>query len=152
MHRLLTLTFSFAVITAFAQTAPPPAQTAAPGPARAARPTPPTRDPHTPGYVTAKELPNGQVPPANVDGNFILGPEHPAAPEMTVKEGGPQGAVSEFTMESTDSKIYPGIAREPNTFGTPDPNNPAKLDVTTSHPAAYHRRVAVYVPKQYTPG
>jgi iron(III)-enterobactin esterase len=41
-----------------------------------------------------------------------------------------------------------------NTFpcGTPDPSNPAKLDVTTSHPAPYTRRVAVYVPKQYAPG
>jgi len=38
------------------------------------RPAPPTRDPHTPGYVTAKELPDGLVPPANVDGNFIIGP------------------------------------------------------------------------------
>ena len=55
-------------------------------------------------------------------------------------------------MKSTDSKIYPGIAREPNTFGTPDPNDPAKLIVTTSHPAPYTRQVAVYVPKQYVPG
>ena len=55
-------------------------------------------------------------------------------------------------MESTDSKIYPGIAREPDTFGTPDPADPAKLIVTTSHPAPYTRQVAVYVPKQYVPG
>jgi len=71
---------------------------------------------------------------------------------MTAQEGAPQGTVSTFTMESTDSKIYPGIAREPGTFGTPDPNNPAKLIVTTSHPAPYTRRVAVYVPKQYVAG
>jgi enterochelin esterase-like enzyme len=71
---------------------------------------------------------------------------------MTAQEGVPQGTVFEFTMESTNSKIYPGIAREPNTFGTPDPNDPAKLIVTTSHPAPYTRRVAVYVPKQYVPG
>jgi enterochelin esterase family protein len=38
---------------------------------------------------------------------------------MTAQEGVPQGTVFNFTMESTDSKIYPGIAREPNTFGTP---------------------------------
>ena len=55
-------------------------------------------------------------------------------------------------MSSADSKIYPGIARDPGTFGTPDPNDPAKLIVTTSHPASYTRRVAVYVPKQYVPG
>jgi len=115
-------------------------------------PARPTRDPHTPGYVTAKELPDGANAPVKEDGNFILGPTHNPAPETTVQEGVPQGMVYNFTMESTDSKIYPGIAREPNTFGTPDPNNPAKLDVTTSHPAHYTRRVAVYVPKQYVPG
>ncbi len=63
-----------------------------------------------------------------------------------------QGTVIEFTMNSTDSKIYPGIAREPWTFGSPDPNDPAKMVVTTSHPAPYTRTVAVYVPKQYVPG
>ena len=55
-------------------------------------------------------------------------------------------------MNSADSKIFPGIAREPSTFGTPDPSDPAKLIVTTSHPAPYTRRVAVYIPKQYVPG
>src|SRR3954463_10940185 len=96
------------------------------------RPKPPTRDPHTPGYVTAKDLPDGENAPANADGNFILGPTHNPAPEMTVKEDGPRGTVSTFTMESRDSKIYPGIAREPNTYGTADPNDPAKMIVTTS--------------------
>jgi enterochelin esterase-like enzyme len=112
----------------------------------------PTRDPHTPGYVEAKELPDGTVPPSNADGNFIIGPTHSAAPEMTANPNVPQGAIFNFTMESTDSKIYPGIARDNGTFGTPDPKNPAKLDVTTSHPAKYTRRVAVYVPKQYVAG
>ncbi len=116
-----------------------------------ARPTPPTRDPQTPGYVQAKELPDGAVPPANADGDFILGPTHHPAPEMS-QLGLPQGTVIEFTMNSTDSKLYPGIAREPGTFGAPDPADPAKLVVTTSHPAPYARKVAVYVPKQYVPG
>jgi enterochelin esterase-like enzyme len=58
----------------------------------------------------------------------------------------------EFTMSSADSKIYPGIARDANTFGTPDPTDPAKMVVTTSHPAPYTRHVGVYVPKQYVPG
>jgi len=118
----------------------------------AARPTPPTRDPHTAGYVEAKELPDGANAPANVDGNFITGPTHTPAPEMTVQPGVPHGTVLMFTMESTDSKTYPGIAREPGTFGTNDPADPAKLILTTSHPAPYSRRVAVYVPKQYVPG
>jgi enterochelin esterase family protein len=117
-----------------------------------ARPTPPTRDPHTAGYVTAKELPDGTVPPAATDGNFIIGPTHPRASDMDQQPGVPQGTLYEFTMSSADSKIYPGIAREPGTFGTPDPNDPAKMVVTTSHPAPYTRHVGVYVPKQYVPG
>jgi enterochelin esterase-like enzyme len=55
-------------------------------------------------------------------------------------------------MSSADSRIYPGIARDAGTFGTVDPTDPAKLVVTTSHPAPYTRRVAVYVPAQYVPG
>ncbi len=116
------------------------------------RPAYPTRDPHTPGYVTATQLPDGTVPPANKDGNFIIGPTHPAAPAMQVQPGVPQGAVMEFTMTSADSRIYPGIARDPGTFGTPDPDNPAKLNLTTSHSHPWTRTVAVYVPKQYVPG
>jgi len=116
------------------------------------RPTPPTRDPHTPGYVAAKELPDGTVPPPNADGNFIIGPTHKPAPEIASGEATPNGTVVEFTMNSGDSKYYPGIARDPGTFGTPDPNDPAKLVVTTSHPAPYVRKVAVYVPKSYVPG
>jgi enterochelin esterase family protein len=116
------------------------------------RPTPPTRDPHTPGYVQAKELRDGSVPPPDVDGNFIIGPTHPLAPEAALDRNIVNGTVVQFTMNSADSKFYPGIAREPNTFGTPDPKNPAKLIVTTSHPAPYTRKVEVYVPKQYVPG
>jgi enterochelin esterase-like enzyme len=119
---------------------------------RPARPTPPKRSPNTPGFVEAKELPDGTNPPVDVDGNFIIGPTYKRAPEMEVQAGVPQGAVIEFTMSSTDSRIYPGIARERGTFGTVDRDNPAKLVVTTSHAAPYTRRVAVYVPKQYVPG
>ena len=119
---------------------------------RPARPTPPTRDPNTPGYVMAKELPDGSNAPVDVDGNFIIGPTHNRAAEMSVRDGVQQGTVLNFTMKSVDSKIYPGIAREANTFGTADPTDPAKMVVLTSHPALYTRRVAVYVPKQYVPG
>jgi enterochelin esterase-like enzyme len=120
-------------------------------PAHTERPTPPTRDPHTTGYVTAKELPDGAVPPADADGNFIIGPTHTPAPELAA-DATLQGTVIEFTMSSVDSKTFPGIARDANTFGTPDPADPGKLIVTTSHPASYTRKVAVYVPKTYTPG
>jgi len=116
------------------------------------RPTPPTRDAHTAGYVTAIELPDGANAPANKDGNFIIGPTHTPAPEMTVQEGVPQGMVYTFDMLSKDSKIYPGIVRDADTCGQPDPSNPAKLIVTTSHPGSYTRHVSVYVPKQYVAG
>jgi len=116
------------------------------------RPTPPTRDPKTPGYVEAKELPDGEVPPANENGNFVIGPTHKPARELTEKEGVPKGKIFNLTMKSADSKLYPGIARDPETFGTPNPNDPAKLIVTTSHPAPYTRKVAVYVPQQYRAG
>jgi enterochelin esterase family protein len=115
-------------------------------------PRPVTRDPNTPGYVTAKELPDGANPPADADGNFIIGPNYIPAPEMTKQPGVPQGKVYNFTMSSADSKIYPGIAREHHTFGKVDPSDPATLVVATSHPAPYIRRVGVYVPKQYVPG
>src|SRR3954453_10490795 len=141
------------VVVTAAEKAPAPAPAPAPGPAaRPPRPTPPARDPHTPGYVEATDLPDGTVPPADADGNFIIGPTHTKAPEMTPQDGVPRGTVHELTMKSTDSKMYPGIARDPGTFGTADPNDPAKLIVTTSHTAPYTRKVAVYVPKQYVPG
>jgi enterochelin esterase family protein len=113
---------------------------------------PPTRDPHTPGYVSATELPDGVNPSPDSNGNFIIGPTHDPAPESTVQANAQQGTVYRFTMDSRDSKNYPGIAREPNTFGTVDPANPANLIVATSHPAPYTRQVAVYVPKQYVAG
>jgi enterochelin esterase-like enzyme len=125
---------------------------AAPSAQAPARPTPPTRDPHTPGYVTAKELQDGELPRPDEDGNFIIGPTHTPTPGMTAIDTTPNGTVIEFTMESADSKYYPGIKRDPGTFGMPDPADPAKLIVTTSRPAPYTRKVSVYVPKSYVPG
>jgi enterochelin esterase family protein len=152
MFRLLSIAFLISLMTGVGPArAQAPAPAAAAPQARPARPTPPTRDPNTPGYVTAKDLPDGANAPAKTDGNFILGPTHTPAPEMAAQEGVPQGEVFTFNMESADSKSYPGIAREPNTFAAPDPANPARL-VVSSHPAPYTRRVAVYVPKQYVAG
>ena len=109
----------------------------------AARQGPPTRDPHAPGYASARELPDGENAPLNADGNFILGPTHGPAPEMQAKDGVPQGTVYNFTMESAESKTYPGIARD---------NGGGRGGPITSHPAPYTRKVAVYVPKQYVAG
>lgn len=135
-----------------AQAAAPAGQTAAAG--QYVRPKPPTRDPHAAGFVKATELPDGEVPPPDKDGNFIIGPTHDAAPEMQGSDprGELRGQVVEFTMRSEDSKYYPGIARDKGTSGTPDPKDPAKLIVTTSHPAPWTRKVTVYVPQEYVAG
>jgi enterochelin esterase-like enzyme len=123
-----------------------------PTPKAAPRRAPPTRDPHTPGYVRATELPDATLPSPNANGNFIVGPSHKPAAETIRSEAIPQGSIYNFTMDSKDSKLYPGVARDTGTFGEADANDPAKLIVTTSHPAPYTRKVAVYVPKQYVPG
>ena len=91
----------------------------------------------------------GANPPPNVDGNFLIGPSYVPAPELTVAAGVPQGKVQQFTMESTNSRFYPGIARK--AFGTVDPNNPKTLIVET-YSTPYRRTVTVYVPAEYAPG
>lgn len=121
-------------------------------PARAARPAPPARDPHTAGFVDAKDLPDGENAPADADGNFILGPTHKPAADMPANNAITHGKVITFTMKSSDSKIYPGIARDDGTLGTPDPKDQSNLIVTTSHPAPYKRLVGVYVPNDYVAG
>lgn len=149
--KILTIALALGSIVAtnvpMASAAPQPTPTTKP-----ARPRPPARDPHTAGYVTATELPDGTLPKSDVDGNFIVGPTHTPAAELKANPDVPKGKVFEFTINSSDSKIYPGIAREPNTFGTPDPNDPTNLIVTTSHPKPYTRKVSVYVPSQYVAG
>jgi len=162
MLRLLCVTLLSGVMAgagaAMAQTppAPPtgamPPQTAAqpPATARPARPPAPVRDPLGPEMVKSVELPDGQIPAANKDGNFIIGPTHKPAVEMTVDPSVPQGTVYEFTMESKDSKFYPGVERDTTAVpaGPPGADGP----VSASHPAPYTRHVSVYVPKQYVPG
>jgi enterochelin esterase family protein len=124
---------------------------AAAGGGRAARPPAPTRDPHTAGYVAATELADGSNASPKEGGNFILGPTHPPAPEMAELEEVPHGTIYNFTMESADSKFYPGVVRDPNPAGQPPPA-PGAPRVISNHPAPYTRKVAVYVPKQYVAG
>lgn len=116
------------------------------------RPAPPTRDPRSAGFVPATELLDGTLPRPDQDGNFIIGSTHTPAPESLPQADVPRGDITELILNSRDSRYYPGIARDPGTFGTPDPANPARLIVTTSHPAPYTRRVTVYVPRQYVAG
>ncbi len=69
------------------------------------------------------------------DGDYRLAPPYTNAPELTAKETVPKGNVYHFTMHSTDSKLYPGIAK----------SAPGQI-------VPYDRRVTVYVPSQYKPG
>jgi enterochelin esterase family protein len=74
-------------------------------------------------------------PTPDQDGDFVIGPPYDPAPELTVKEGVPKGTIHEFTIDSKDSRIYPGIAR----------NQPGAV-------VPYTRQVAVYVPAQHRTG
>ena len=114
------------------------------------RPQPPTRDPQTPGYVKATELPDGSVPPTDADGNFIIGPTHNPAPEMAAREL--EGSVFTFTMNSSDSRIYPGSRGTPARSARRIRPIPRSWWSRRAVPRPYTRRVAVFVPKQYVKG
>jgi iron(III)-enterobactin esterase len=98
--------------------------------------------------INPTEATPGANPPRNLDGDFLIGPTYKQAPELIVTPGVPEGKVQQFTMDSRESKFYPGIAR--NAPGTVDPNNPKTLVVET-HPAPYTRTITVYIPRQYVP-
>lgn len=73
-------------------------------------------------------------PTPAADGDFIVGPAYTPAPELTLKAGVPKGTLHVFTLDSQHSKFYPGISKtQPGTV-------------------PYHRRVCVYIPRQYVPG
>ena len=122
---------------------------------------PPTRDPKNPNYPPAAELPDGTLPPAGAEGNFIIGPTHAPAPETVAKDGVPKGTVISFTMSSADSVIYnPGLIRDDVAGCTNSSimvtttalNDKSNMIVTTSHPGTWTRRIDVYVPATYAKG
>ena len=123
--------------------------------------TPPTRDPHNPNYPKATELPAGQLPSATQNGNFIIGPVHPAAPETLANPNIPHGTVQSFTMTSTDGELYsPAMVRDDpdgclNASIADAPTAPGDLSniiVSTAHPGTWTRGVDVYVPAGARPG
>lgn len=69
------------------------------------------------------------------DGDYTIGPDYTDAPELTPRADVPKGTVHTFTMESKDSKFYPGISKD----------KPGQM-------VPYTRKVAVYIPPGYTPG
>jgi iron(III)-enterobactin esterase len=89
------------------------------------------------------------------DGDFVIGPTYAPAPEGLPQAGTPTGKIHAFTMESRDSRIYPGIKRLENevtrrrdAFG----NRIAAAEQEQSMAAPYTRTVWVYVPRQYVAG
>src|SRR5882762_5927225 len=103
---------------------------------------PPTRDPSNPNYPRATELPDGTLPPAGAEGNFIIGATHAPAPETIAKEGVPKGTTASFTMASKDSIIYnpgvirddvPGCGNSSIMIATTASGDKSNMIVTTSH-------------------
>ena len=117
---------------------------------RSTTPPTPAQSPNNPLLPPAGPVnPNGQDPNAVAvdpnapkitdpgtagDGNYIIGPDFADAPETKVDNGVPQGTVTHFTMDSSDSKIFNG------------------LDPTLTTPAQFTRDLWLYVPKQYVAG
>jgi enterochelin esterase-like enzyme len=88
--------------------------------------------------LAAADTPGGATnasPATTKDGvEFVIGPNYAYAPETAVREGVPRGTLHEFTMNSEESKSYPGIAKgQPGTV-------------------PYKRKVCVYVPNGYVAG
>lgn len=73
--------------------------------------------------------------PTSNTGDYLIAPPYQNAPELTPHEDIPKGTVYHFTMDSADSKLYPGIAK----------TAPGQV-------VPYRRNVTVYVPSQYKPG
>jgi enterochelin esterase family protein len=111
---------------------------------------PPVRKYDDPGAPPFTVLKKGENPPLDANDNFVIGPEYVPAPERKAVEGVPQGKVSQFVIDSKETKLLnPGIARKE--FGKVDPNNPKTLIVET-HNIDYKRAITVYIPAQYKPG
>jgi enterochelin esterase-like enzyme len=87
--------------------------------------------------------------PIDQNGDFLIGPDYQQAPELNVVKGIPEGTVRQFTMESKDSRFYPGIGRD--AIGSVDVNNPKTLVVET-RVKPWQRAITVYIPAQYKSG
>ena len=110
----------------------------------------PVRKYDDPGAPPFKVLKEGENPPLDVNGNFVIGPKYTPAPERKKVDGVPEGRVEQFVIDSKETKLFnPGIKRDK--FGTVDPKNPKTLIVDTKT-FDYKRRVGVYIPAQYKEG
>ncbi len=124
--------------------------------------SPPTRSPTAPGTpaLTPVGLKSGDTdvlrgapgvnPPVDTEGDFLIGPDYLPAPELTPVEGVGKGKVVTFTMNSSDSKIYPGITKVPP--GGPADYRPPDLTRVQIYLKPYTRTVTVYIPAGYVAG
>ena len=137
---------------ALAQAAPaPPAAVQEPPPRP--RPTPPTRYPATPGLRAGDRTTRRHRAAGRQERQLRHRPDAHGRAETVASDAVPKGTVHEFTLMAAESTVYPtGIARDAGTFGVPDPANPARLEVPTSRPAPWTRKVTVFVPQQYVAG
>lgn len=111
---------------------------------------PPTRKFDAAGAPKFIKLDQGENPPVDANGNFLIGPKYTPATENDVAKDVPAGKVMQFTIDSRETKLLnPGIARK--VFGKVDPNNPKTLIVDT-HEIDYKRQITVYIPSQYVAG
>lgn len=81
------------------------------------------------------DAPRAADPGTEGDGDFTVGPSYTKSPDLAAK-GAPGGRGFQFTMSSTDSKIFSGLD--------------TTLIATNQHP--FTRRVDVYVPATYQDG
>ena len=92
------------------------------------RPTPPTRDAHTPGYVAAAELPDGTIPAASANGNFIIGAV--IQPDGTLAWDAPPGDWTVIRFGYTPTGQLTGTTAAYGAGGLEgDKFNPAALDI-----------------------
>jgi iron(III)-enterobactin esterase len=111
---------------------------------------PPVRKFDDPGAPPFKVLKEGENPPLDAIGNFVVGPKYVRATERKKVDGVAEGTVKQFVIDSKETKLFnPGIARDK--FGKVDPNNPKTLVVET-HNIDYKRKITVYIPSQYKAG
>jgi hypothetical protein len=120
---------------------------------------PPTRNPLSPNYPPATQLPDGQLPSPHAHGNFVIGPTHTGARETAVQPHVPKGAIYSFTLSSNDSLIYnPGVIRDEAcgdaaVFGAKHfPSDASNMILLASHPGNWMRPLDVYVPAGYQGG
>lgn len=83
------------------------------------------------------------------EGDFTIGPDYSDAWDVEIKTGVPRGAIHAFTMDSRDSRIYPGIKRLENEITRrrdAHGNRIAAKEHEQSVAAPYLRTVWVHVP------